>query len=44
MASLKNDDINFEKLASGAQKAMKDDDLYWLRNDAKFRAEAARDI
>lgn len=42
MASLRSDDINFDRLASGAQRAMKDEDLYWLRNDAKFRAVKQR--
>lgn len=38
MAHLRNDDINFDKLETGVHNAMKADDLYWLQNDAKFRA------
>ena len=38
MAHLKKDDINFDKLETGVQKAMEADNLYWLQNEAKFRA------
>lgn len=38
MAHLKDDNINFEKLETGVQKAMADENMYWLQNDAKFRA------
>lgn len=38
MASLKEDNINFDKLAAGADQAVAAEDLYWLQNDAKFRA------
>ena len=37
MAHLKKDDINFDKLENGVQKAMEADNLYWLQNEAKFR-------
>lgn len=38
MASLKDDSINFDKLAAGADKVLAAENLYWLQNDAKFRA------
>ena len=38
MASLKDDNINFEKLAATANQAIATENLYWLQNDAKFRA------
>lgn len=42
MASLREDKINFDKLSDGASKAMAAENLYWLKNDAKFRAVAQR--
>jgi len=38
MASLKDDSINFDKLENEVDEAMKAENLYWLQNDAKFRA------
>ena len=38
MASLKDDAINFDKLESSVHNAMEAENLYWLQNDAKFRA------
>lgn len=38
MASLRDDEINFSKLESGAHAAQERESLYWLQNDAKFRA------
>ncbi|XP_067952101.1 coiled-coil domain-containing protein 103-like [Watersipora subatra] len=38
MASLKDDHVNFDKLESSVRQAMEAENLYWLQNDAKFRA------
>lgn len=38
MVSKQGDSIDFDKLESKVNKAVEDEKLYWLRNDAKFRA------
>lgn len=38
MASLKDDNVDFDKLETGVHRAMEAENLYWLQNDAKFRA------